>query len=166
MSKHTKHAARPVRNRKAAAVLVGSLLTVTAGGGAFAYWSAMGDGTGTATSSAGTSNLAITQTSTVSDMRPGDSAQTLSGSITNNATSSAYVSQVVASIASVDQATGAIGTCDDSDYSRASPTMTVDADIAAGDTVTFTGATLQFNNKATNQDGCKGATVNLSYDAS
>jgi len=44
--------------------------------------------------------------------------------------------------------------------------MDVKQDIAAGATVTFSGATIQFNNKASNQDGCKGATVNLAYAAS
>ena len=164
----SKHAARPVRsNRKVGAVLVGSLLTLSAGGGAFAYWSTMGNGSGSATSSAGTANLSIVQTSVVKDMHPGDSAQTLTGTITNNAPNSAYVSKVVASISSVTQAAGATGTCDATDYTLATPTMTVNTDIVSGATVTFTGATLQFNNKATvNQDGCKGATVNLAYAAS
>ena len=43
------------------------------------------------------------------------------------------------------------------------PIMTVGSDIAAGATAPFTGATLGFNDKVTNQDACKGATVNLSY---
>ena len=44
------------------------------------------------------------------------------------------------------------------------PTMAVNAEVPAGTGQgQFTGATIQFNNKATNQDGCKGATVNLAY---
>ena len=40
--------------------------------------------------------------------------------------------------------------------------MTVGAEVAAGSAKgAWTGATIKFNNKATNQDQCKGATVNL-----
>jgi hypothetical protein len=111
----------------------------------------------------GASNLAIAQTSTIANMYPGDSAQTISGTVTNSASNSAYVNSVTVSIASVTQASGAGGTCDASDYTLASPTMSVAADVAAGGSANFTGATIKFNNKASNQDGCNGATVNLSY---
>ncbi len=68
------------------------------------------------------------------------------------------------SISSVTKASGAAaGTCDASDYTLATPIMTVGQDVTAGGTANFSGATLKFNNKATNQDACKGATVNLSY---
>jgi hypothetical protein len=73
------------------------------------------------------------------------------------------------SISSVDKAVDApAGTCDPSDYTLANPVMsigTAGVDIAAGAFENFTGATLKFNNKASNQDGCKGATVNLAYAA-
>jgi hypothetical protein len=41
--------------------------------------------------------------------------------------------------------------------------MTVGAEASADDTTTWGGATIQFNNKVTNQDACKLATVNLAY---
>lgn len=42
--------------------------------------------------------------------------------------------------------------------------MTVNADVPAGlGKGTWTGATIRFNNTATNQDSCKGARVNLAY---
>lgn len=135
------------------------------GGAAFAYWSTAGSGTGSAATSAGAASLVVSQTSTISNMYPGDSAQIISGTVKNTAANSAYVAQVVASIASVTPAAGAAGGCDASDYTLSSPTMTIGKDIAAGATVPFTGATIQFNNKASNQDGCKGATVNLAYAA-
>jgi hypothetical protein len=97
-------------------------------------------------------------------MFPGDAAQTISGTVQNNAENSAYVNTVTVSIASVTKAAGATGDCDASDYTLATPVMTVTTDVPAGATVPFTGATLKFNNKAdANQDGCKGATVNLAY---
>ena len=69
-------------------------------------------------------------------------------------------------ITSVDKATGAVaGTCDATDYTLTGAVMTVDQDVpAGGGTQAFSGATLGFNNKPdTNQDACKGATVNLTY---
>ena len=42
--------------------------------------------------------------------------------------------------------------------------MSVNAEVAAGTAKgSFTGATIRFNDKATNQDACKGATVGLAY---
>ena len=67
-------------------------------------------------------------------------------------------------IASVTKpANAAAGTCDASDYALSNAVMAVNTDLTPGQTVSFTGATLGFNNKASNQDACKGATVNLAY---
>jgi hypothetical protein len=150
-------------NKKIAGGVVAGAVLVAGGGAAWAYWSSQGTGTGSASTSAGASNLSIAQTSTISNMYPGDAAQTISGTVTNNAANKAYVNAVTVSIAGVTKAAGATGTCDATDYTLSNPTMSVAQDVAAGATVNFTGATLQFNNKATNQDGCKGATVNLAY---
>ncbi|MGH8963156.1 MAG: hypothetical protein ACRDWT_18525 [Jatrophihabitantaceae bacterium] len=143
--------------------IAGTAAALTLGGVALAYWSTTGSGTGSATTSTGGSNLSVSQDA-LSGLAPGVAASTISGTITNNAANSAYVNTVTASISSVDQPAGATGTCDATDYTLASPTMTVRTDVAGnGGTVTFHGATLAFNDKATNQDGCKGATVNLAY---
>jgi hypothetical protein len=144
-------------------VIATAALVVIGAGSAFAYWSTIGTGAGSGTTSAGASNLTITQTSVVSNMFPGDAAQAVSGTVKNNATNSAYVNTVTASIASVTKATGATGACDASDYTLTTPVATVQLDVAAGATVPFSGATLKFNNTAANQDGCKGATVNLAF---
>ena len=151
--------------KKSKAVVAGvSMLGLVGTGTAYAYWSTSGSGTGTATTSAGSASLDVKQTSTISNMYPGDAAQTISGSVKNTAANSAYVTAVTASIASVTPL-GA-GTCDATDYTLATPVMTVGSDLAAGTTATFSGATLKFNNKTMNQDDCKGATVNMAYAAS
>lgn len=137
---------------------------VTSAGAAFAYWTAGGSGTGSATTG---TNVAITalQTSTVTAMAPGDTAQTLTGNFNNTNSSPVYVATVTASISSVTKATGApAGTCDESDYTLTGAQMTVGAEVPAGSAKgAWTGATIKFNNKATVQDACKGATVNLAY---
>ncbi len=151
--------------KKTTAIIVAAVTVLAGGGAAFAYWTAGGSGTGSASTTAATSGLTAVQTSTVTAMQPGDSAQTLSGNFTNPNSSPIYVSTVTASIASVTKAGGAVaGTCDASDYTLANATMTVNAEVAAGSAKgAWTGATIKFNNKATSQDQCKGATVNLAY---
>lgn len=154
-----------MRKSRKSIVITGTVAGVLVGGAAFAYWTASGDGTGAATTSAGASNLVVSQTSSISNMYPGDSAQTISGTIENKAANSAYVASVTATISGVTRATGVTGTCDATDFTLASAVMPVAKDIASGATVTFSGATIKFNNKTENQDACKGATVNLAYAA-
>ncbi|PKV97189.1 hypothetical protein ATK30_8161 [Amycolatopsis echigonensis] len=152
--------------KKTKAVLAGSLVLVAVGGGvAYAYWSTTGTGSGTAAVSAGASNLSITQNSAPTNLAPGVAAGAISGTVKNNSANNAFVHTVTVSIASVATAPGAVGTCDASDYTLSGATMTVDQDLATGASTGFSGATLGFNNKATNQDGCKGATVNLAYSS-
>ncbi len=129
---------------------------------AYAYWTTTGSGTGSA-STGTTSAITAVQTSTISGLRPGAAAQTLSGNFTNttNSGGTVWVTSVTASISGV---SGGAGACSAADYTLANPVMTVGADIPAGTAQgAWTGATLQFNNTGSNQDGCKGATVALAY---
>lgn len=136
-----------------------------ASGVAYAYWTSNGSGTGSAAAASGTSALTVNQTTVLSAMYPGDSPQTISGDFDNPGSGPAYVSTVTASISSVTKAVGApAGTCDASDFTLTNATATVDAEVPTGNGVgAWTGPQIQFNNKATNQDACKGATVVLGY---
>jgi hypothetical protein len=157
------HAKR--KSRKKFVWLFTAVLLLGVGGTAYAYWTAGGSGTGTATT--GTSSaVTVVQTSTVSNLQPGAAAQTLTGTFNNPNTGPVYVATVTASIDSVTKAVGApAGTCDATDYTLSNATMTVAAEVPAGNAQgSWTGATIAFNNKAaTNQDACKGATVSLAY---
>jgi hypothetical protein len=153
------------RNKKTSAVVAGGVLAVATAGGAYAYWTTQGEGSGSATTSAGAASLVVSETSNVTGMFPGDTAQALTGTVKNTAANAAYVTKVTASIANVVLPLGATG-CDKSDYTLANPEMTVAQDLASGETFAFKGASIKFNNKTTNQDGCKGATVLLTYTAS
>lgn len=154
---------RKFSNRTVAVVVA---LAAVAGisAGAYAYWTAGGSGTGTAATG---TNVAITavQTSVITAMGPGDAAQTLTGNFTNTNDGPTYVTSVTASIASVTKDVGAVaGVCDASDYTLTDAVMTVGAEVPDGTAQGgWTGATIQFNNKVTNQDQCKLATVNLAY---
>lgn len=131
--------------------------------GAIVYWTAGGSGTGSA--STGT-NVAITavQTSTPANLYPGGPTQPLSGNFNNPNVGPTYVATVTAAISSVTKAAGApVGTCDASDYQLTQPGA-VNADVPSGTGVgAWTGGSIRMINKSTNQDACKGATVNLAY---
>lgn len=138
--------------------------TVLTSGIAYAYWSAGGAGTGTAPTNAGTVALTVNQAA-LTEMYPGDSAQTISGTFGNTNDGPVYVTSVTASIASVTEANAdATTSCTAADYTLLLPIMTVNQSVVVGDPVgTWSGATIQFNNTGANQDACKGATVNLAY---
>jgi hypothetical protein len=150
---------------KKRALTLGVVGLLIVAGVAIAYWTAGGSGSGTASVAGAQTALTANQTSTLTAMYPGDSAQTISGNFDNPNPGPIFVATVTASISSVTKAGGApAGTCDATDFTLANAVMTVNAQVAAGTAKgSWTGATIQFNNKATNQDACKGATVNLSY---
>jgi len=133
--------------------------------GAIAYWTAGGSGSGSASVAGAQTALTVNQTTVLTPMYPGDSAQTISGDFDNTNSGPSYVGTVTASIASVTKAVGApAGTCDATDFTLANAAMTVNAEVPVGSgTGAWTGATIKFNTKASNQDACKGATVGLSY---
>ena len=151
-----------LKKKRAVLVVIG---VVGIAGAAFAYWSGGGSGSGSGSTASVLSALTAYQTTVLAPMYPGDCAQTMSVNFDYPNSGPVYVNTVTASIASVTKAAGApVGTCDASDYTLANATMTVNASVPAGSGQgAWTGATIKFNNKGTNQDACKGATVNLSY---
>jgi hypothetical protein len=113
--------------------------------------------------------LTVNQTAAPTNLGPGVTAGAITATVTNGGSSLVQVNQVVVSIQSVTKAVGVSGTCDATDYTLSSATMTNGAGEVAGSATSgsFSGATLAFNDKpSTNQDACKGATVNLHYVAS
>ncbi len=155
------------KQKRSFALAVVAVLALT--GGAIAYWTASGAGTGTGDAAGAQQALTVNQTTSLAAMYPGDSAQTLSGDFDNANPGPIRVGTVTVSIASVTKAVGAVaGTCDASDFTLAGAAMTVNAEVPNGDGQgSWSGATIKFNNKAgANQDQCKGATVSLSYSTS
>lgn len=148
-------------------VALGLILTLALAGVAYAYWTANGSGTGSA-SAGDTVAVTANQTTVLTPMYPGDSPQTISGDFDNPNSGPVYITDVTVSIASVTKAVGApAGTCDATDFTLSGASMAVGAEVPAGNGEgAFTGATIQFNNKASNQDACKGASVSLAYSVS
>lgn len=151
-------------NTKRGAIL-GVVMALALAGAAFAYWTSTGSGTGSASAAGGSTPLTAVQTTVLTPMFPGDTAQTISGNFNNPNSGPIYVSSVTVSISSVTKASGAAaGTCDATDFTLATPVMSVATEVAAGTAKgAFTGAKINFNNKTSNQDACKGATVALAY---
>jgi hypothetical protein len=154
--------------KKSLAAFLGATIAIAGVGVAYAYWTGGGSGTGSASTGTG-QEIVANQTSKISDMRPGDSPQSLSGNFDNFNAGPIFVNVVTVSIADVIKADGASdGPCSAADYTLLNPEMVVNAQIDAGEAVGSWGypektATIQFNNTEDNQDGCKGARVVLSY---
>jgi len=152
--------------KKSITALIAMVLVVGCAGVAFAYWTSDGEGSGTGATGEGL-GVTINQTSTVSAMGPGVAPQDLSGDFDNPGPSTTHVTTVTASIAGI---TGAgAGGCEADDYVIDGAAMTVTGNpIAVGEAVgAWGGATIAFvNESGENQDGCKGATVELAYVAS
>jgi hypothetical protein len=154
------------KRRGTKVVALAAAIVLAGGAAAFAWWTAGGSGTGSAATGS-VSSITVVQTSVVTGLAPGLPAQTLSGTFNDPNTGPVYVGTVTASIASVVKAVGApVGTCDATDYTLSNNPLTYNAEVLANDTSIWTGPAIAFNNKASNQDGCKGATVNLAYTIS
>jgi hypothetical protein len=175
-------------SKKQTALVAGvTLAALGTSGVAYAYWSTSGNGTGTASTTAGTASLTLTQLSAPTNLAPGVAAGAVSVRVENDAVNNAYVAKVIVSISSVtDAADAAIVGCDATDYALtatgagatqvgATVQMTDGAgDLAKSDGTagsgadqkTFAGASLGFVNKPlTLQDACKNAVVHLGYAA-
>ena len=134
-------------------------------GSAIAYWTTTGGGTGSA--SVGTSTaVTVTQLGSISALTPGSPAQAINFNINNPAATNQTIATVAVSISSVTGGTNLPFACAAADFTLVQPTATY-GDLTPGNhAYSPSGATLALINSATNQDGCKNATVNLAFAAS
>lgn len=134
-----------------------------AAAGAYAYWTNSGTGSGTATTASPAGGQLSVSADAISGLAPGVAAETLTGTITNNGTNSFEVTGLSAAI--TDVSGGAGPGCDATDYTLVQPSG-VSGSLAAAGSMPFSSGSIAFNNKATNQDDCKGATVTITYTVS
>ena len=71
------------KSRRNLLIAATTVVLLAGGGAAFAYWTLSGSGTGSAATGTVTGSITAVQTSTISNLRPGGAAQTLSGNFTN-----------------------------------------------------------------------------------
>jgi len=145
-------------------VIFGTILVLGFAGGAYAYWTTGGSGSGSA--GTGTNNsIAITQTSTPAGLYPGGAPAALAGKFNNANAGAVHVDEVSATIGTVTGPNITVGTpCTAADYVLAGFPVQVDADVATGTAVgAWSGGSIAMVDGVGNQDGCKGATINLLY---
>ena len=134
--------------------------------GAYAYWTNGGAGAGT--SATGTNAaITVTQTTTPSGLYPGGPTAALAGKFNNTNAGPVRVNQVSATIASVSGPNiDATHPCAASNYHLNGFPVTVNADVPSGTAQgNWSGASIQLLESGTNQDGCKDATVTLTYSS-
>ena len=168
---------RKISTKSAIAVVAGTALVAGGAGVAYAYWTATGTGSGTATTSTGAPNLLFGATTALDAMYPGDTAQAFSVPLTNKAQNKAYVTGVKAYLTIDSSHAG----CSAADYvlgassaaaaaapgsaATAVPLTWTATELASQGSATVSGV-IGFNDTASNQDACKGATVTINYLAS
>jgi hypothetical protein len=148
-----------LRTRRNKIVAAGAAVLMVAGAGAaYAYWSSLGDGSGTQQNAAGAAPMQVTQDS-IAGLTPGGT-RALSGKIINAAGPDATVGNVLATVTSVsgDNNPGAIA-----DY-WISGTAVVNANVPTGSSgIAWSGLTLHYANSANDQNTGKSAQVNIGY---
>ncbi len=154
-------------SKKAKMIIAGAAVAGLASTGvAYAYWTTTGSGTGTAVT--GTSvAVTVAQVGSITAMSPGSLPQAVDFSITNPAATNQFITSVAVAITGVTGPNITIANpCNAGDYALTQPTATY-GDLAPGlHSYSPSGSTLQLVNSSSNQDGCKGATVALSFSAS
>jgi hypothetical protein len=152
------------------------LVLVVGSGVAYAFWTAGGNGKGTA--DAGTVSSLTVTSDPIAGLYPGQDPQPIGGTLTNPNSSPVFVTSVSATIDTVDQGplyTNSKPDCATTDF-EVTGTATVGLEVpgkvllldgtlgwghAGSPTVDL--MTIQLVDTAANQDNCKGATVHLLF---
>jgi hypothetical protein len=157
----------PQRLSRRAAFAWVALVTVAvvAAGVAFAYWTAAGGGSSSASTGTAAS-VAVNPTVSPTGLYPGGAAA-LSGNFDNPNSGSVYVSAVTASVTAFSvQADNTKPACTQANFSITG-TASVNAEIVAGNGVgSWSGLSLNMSDTGTNQDNCKNITVPITLTAS
>ncbi|MEO5319297.1 hypothetical protein PV761_12020 [Arthrobacter sp. CC3] len=152
-----------VAGRKKRIIITTAAMVAIGGGAAFAYWSAVGVGTGAATAGNTVAFKVLSSPATGDALSPGGPIQTVAFTVKNENTGSQNLASVTAKVAKADGTEWASGTCSATDFTVTSPSITT-GQLAAGATASGT-VTIQMVNKAANQDDCQGVTVPLYFEA-
>lgn len=147
-------------------VLVGIIAVVAAvtAVGGYAYWTTGGSGTGSA-DTGDTVAVTVNQTSTVTDLYPGGPAQALSGDFDSTNAGDVYINEITVAVDPLwSQSLAGHADCTAADFQINGSPVVVDAEISPGSGVgSWSGASIQMLNSATDQDACKNADVDLVY---
>lgn len=152
-----------VTGRKKRIIITTAAMVAIGGGAAFAYWSAVGVGTGATTAGQTVAFKVLSTPATGDALSPGGPIQTVAFTVKNENTGAQNLASVTAKVAKADGTEWASGTCTATDFTVTSPSITL-GQLAPGATANGT-VTVQMVNKASNQDDCQGVTVPLYFEA-
>jgi hypothetical protein len=164
---------RTLSKKAKVAVASAAVVGLSGTGVAYAYWTTGGSGTGTASTRAGAAEKLSVSGDNANAMYPGDTARTVTATVTNNGSENYKVQTLKVWLEISDpQATNGCTSADylvngspgAADAASASSITITPIDLAPAGTTTAT-FTMQFNNLATPQDFCKGAGITLHYIA-
>lgn len=146
--------------KRIAILAVGVLVAIAAASGAYAYYTSSGTGSGTATVGSD-SGVAIQNVSIPSSLYPGGSVTVTFDIKNNSANTPVKVGNVIADTSggNTDGISGLPVGCSAGDFHFGA--VTVNQEIAKGDTLTGVTGTLSMDDTNVNQDACKGATPTL-----
>ncbi len=155
-----------ILGRQRLSVALGLILAIALAGGAFAYWTQGGSGTGSATTGT-TVAITVNQTSPITGLYPGGPTQKLSGNFDNPNAGNVYVTSVTAVIPVLwtAQANGSLPACTAADFTiggSAPVGAEINPGIAQG---SWSGLTIAMNDLGTNQDNCKKVSPPINYTA-
>ena len=153
------------KTKKSKAAVIAGVITLATAGGAYAYWSSLGNATGAATTGTSSAFVVTTDTASGGPLTPGGPTQTVAFHVQNaNSGVQRLTSVAVTVAASGGAAWTAVPGCSAADYTVGTPTFTA-GDIASGSSTDGT-VTITMKNLSTNQDACKNVSVPLYFSAS
>lgn len=154
-----------ITKKKAAAVIAISTVAMAGAGGAFAYWTTGGTGSGSAEAGEN-ANFTIAQTNTVDGLVL-NVAKTVNFTVTNPATFPQYLTGVDVTVVPFSaQADVNKPACTAGDFSISNIAISAGEIVANNGTRTGTASVTLVNKPAANQDNCKLAPIALSFVAS
>lgn len=142
-------------NKRIKVIAGAAVVGLVAAGGAFAFWTAGGAGTGSVTTDT-TQALVITQTAPVTKLVPGGGPIVLEGTISNPNASEVKISGITATVGTLPAGCNAA----DFVFTGTVPAITVPANATAAP---WSGLSISLTNTAANQDACKGLAVPLVF---
>ena len=151
------------RTKKFVIAGIAAALVLGGGGAAFAYWTAQGIGSGTATTGESVAFLVTSDPPVGDPLTPGGPAQTVTINVTNEAEGDQTLLAVTAQIANPDGTAWIVTGCSAADYTVGTPVF-VYGGIASGATLSGT-VTIELINSGVNQDGCQNVDVPLYFVA-
>ncbi len=161
-----RHTTSPrTRGLKRTAIALATVLTLAGATAAFAYWTAMGSGSGEATTGESTP-FVVTTESAGGEIAPGSAGETVDFTVTNPGTGTLQLAAVTVALADAEgEPWVPVGACLATDYSVSITTAPISGAVAGGGSVGGT-VTVVLDNTAANQDACQGQVIPLYFVAS